>query len=313
MSKNSKVKVFLTICVITFMVVNTIGLALGSFCHKQMCLRKGKNPNDSQSVSEVINTNKNKVYIEEDVSINTKQGYKLNGTYIKNPRETMDTVILVHGLMRTRRSMLSTAKLYLEKGFNVLVYDSRNNGESEGRDTTYGYFEKYDLNDWVEYITKRNPGGNIGVHGRSMGAATALLHSEINERSKKVKFYISDCAYSDLKDEFIYIADKGNLSIPSSFFAFYGSLVTKIKSDFKYSDVSPRQSIEDVTTPIMFIHGKKDELVPVSMCKELYNAKNKGLKEIYMPENAGHGESYKYNRDEYRDRVYNFVDIALEK
>ncbi len=313
MKNKSKLKVFLTFFLIAFMIVNFIGLSIGGFCHKQMCLRRGVNSEGNQPVSEVLNRNKNRLYKEENVNIKTKQGYKLSGTYIKNPKETKDTVILVHGLMRTRRSMLSTARVYLEKDFNVLLYDSRNNGESGGEDTTFGHFEKYDLDEWVEYIAKRNPDGNLGVHGRSMGAATALLHSEINENSKNVKFYVSDCAYSDLKDEFIYVADKGNLSIPSSFFAFYASLATKIKSDFKYSDVSPKESVKNVTTPIMFIHGKKDELVPVSMCKELFNSKSKGLKDMYMPENAGHGESFKNNREEYTDRLYKFIDTALEK
>ncbi len=309
MIKQSKLKVFLNFCIIVFLIVNIIGFAIGNFCYKQMCLRREIDSDNSKPVSRVLS----KVYIEEDVSIMTRQGYRLRGTYIKNPKETKDTVILVHGLTRTRRSMLSTAKLYLEKGFNVLLYDSRNNGQSGGKDTTYGYFEKYDLDDWVNYIYMRNSGGNIGIHGRSMGAATVLLHSELNEDLKKVKFYVSDCAYSDLKDEFMYIVEKGNLVIPSEFFAFYGSLVTKIKSNFKYSDVSPRKAIKGVITPIMFIHGTKDKLVPISMCKELYNSKDKGLKDIYIPKNAGHGESFKYNKEEYRNRIYKFIDDVLGK
>lgn len=313
MRNKSILKVFLTLCIIVFMVVNVVGFSVGSFCHKQMCLRRGIDDESSYTVSKVLGSNKNKKYEEEDINIISKQGYKLNGTYIKNPKETKDTAILVHGLARTRRSMLSTARLYLDKGFNVLVYDSRNNGQSEGKDTTYGHFEKYDLDGWVEYISKKNPEGNIGIHGRSMGAATALLHSELNEQHKKVNFYISDCSYSDLKDEFIYIAEKVNLTVPPELIAFCGSSVTKLKSDFKYSDVSPKKSVQNVNTPIMFIHGEKDEIVPVSMCKELFDSKSEGLKEIYIPENAGHGESFKNNKEEYKKRLYKFIDTALEK
>ncbi|MBV1818159.1 alpha/beta hydrolase [Anaerosalibacter bizertensis] len=311
MKNKSKLKVFLTFFLIVFMVVNFIGFSIGNFCHKQMCLRRGVDNDTARTVSKILGENKK--YDEESVSIKTTQGYKLSGTYIKNPKETKDTMILVHGLARTRKSMLSTARLYLDKGFNVLVYDSRNNGESEGKDTTYGHFERYDLDDWVHYISKKNPGGNIGVHGRSMGAATALMHSELNEKHRKVKFYISDCSYSDLKDEFLYVGEKGKLSIPLEAIAFCASTVTKLKSNFKYSDVSPKKSVQNVSTPIMFIHGAQDELVPVSMCKELFDSKNKGLKEIYIAENAGHGESFKNNREEYKERVYEFVDAVLSK
>ena len=253
----------------------------------------------------------NKEYEEEDVILKVKQGYNLSGTYIKNPKETKDTVILVHGLVMTRRTMLSTARLYLDKGFNVLLYDSRNNGESGGKNTTYGYYESYDLDEWVKYVSERNPGGCIGVHGRSMGAATALLHSELNEKEKKVKFYVADCSFSDLKDEFLYVGGRLTAGLPLESIEFCASTVTKLKSGFKFSDVSPRKSVKNASTPILFIHGDKDELVPVSMCKELFNSKTKGLKDMYITPNARHGESFNSDKEEYRKRIYDFIDDVL--
>ena len=53
--------------------------------------------------------------------------------YIKNPNKTKDTAILVR-FSRTRQNM-PNFKIYLDKGFNILVYDSRNNEEWR-KDTT---------------------------------------------------------------------------------------------------------------------------------------------------------------------------------
>lgn len=313
MKKKSILKVFLVFFIIVFMLVNFIAFSIGDFCYKQMCLRRGVDDEKTDTVSKSLVSNRNKEYEEENISIKVKQGYKLSGTYIRNPKETKDTVLLVHGLALTRRTMLSTAKLYLDKGFNVLLYDSRNNGESEGEVTTYGYFEKYDLDEWVKYVSERNPGGCIGVHGRSMGAATALLHSELNEKHKKVKFYVSDCSYSDLKDEFLHVGRTLTVGLPLETIAFCASTVTKLKSGFKYSDVSPKESVKNASTPILFIHGEKDELVPISMCEELFNSKTKGLKDIYIAPNAGHGESFNSNRAEYKKRIYKFIDAVLKE
>ncbi len=68
------------------------------------------------------------------------------------------TVILVHGLGDNRYSNYPLAEFFLKKGFNVITYDQRSSNENTAKYTTFGYWEKYDLIDWVKYVEEQAPG-----------------------------------------------------------------------------------------------------------------------------------------------------------
>ena len=56
--------------------------------------------------------------------------------------------------------------MFLKRGFAVFIYDHRNHGLSGGSDTSYGYYEKFDLKkctDWV--FDKLGKDIMEGLHG----------------------------------------------------------------------------------------------------------------------------------------------------
>lgn len=135
----------------------------------------------------------------EEVTLDSRFGYFLRGTYIRNSQATDKTLVFLHGFAENRAAGLNYLDIYLNQGFNVLLVDSRAHGKSGGDSVTWGNYEKYDLDTWVDWVQKRFPQGEIGIHGISMGAATALLHAELNETSKRVRFYVADSSYSDFE------------------------------------------------------------------------------------------------------------------
>ena len=88
------------------------------------------------------------------------------------------------------------ARMFEHLGFNAVVYDHRRHGESEGKTTSYGHYEKLDLQKVVQAI-REEIGENalLGIHGESMGAATMLLYAGTVENG--ADFYVSDCAFSN--------------------------------------------------------------------------------------------------------------------
>lgn len=245
----------------------------------------------------------------EDITITSRFGYPLSATYIPNPTSTDRTLIFLHGFTENRATGLNYLDIYLNDGFNLLLVDSRAHGDSGGNSVTWGNYEKYDLDQWVDWIGHRFPGGMIGVHGISMGAATALMHAELNEKNKRVAFYIADSSYSDF-ETLLASQMEQRLNLPGKVLTRlllpYANVVAYFNSSFTFHQASPIRAVRNITTPVLYIHGEADKLVPAHMALELYNA-TKGPRQIYLFPHAGHVAAIFDDRDRYGGVVQNFV------
>jgi fermentation-respiration switch protein FrsA (DUF1100 family) len=314
-NKKKGPKLIINIIVTIFLVVNLAGLYAGNdFYKKTFNIDTKKNIDQFETSKAYFNEKRYSSLQKEEVSVTpTQNNYKLYGTYIKNPKASKDTVILLHGLSGSRWTVLKYADMYLDRGFNILIYDGRNHGESGGTDVTYGFDEKYDLDRWVNWLYTKNKGGIIGVHGESMGAATALLHSQLNESKKKVSFYIADSSYSNLKDLLRNKAKevyniKSNLT--ANTLLFYADKVNKLKNQFNFDEVSINNIVKEVSIPILFIHGEDDSVLPKTIAEDLYNAKQ-GPKELYISKSSGHEQAFVNNSEEYKENIYKFLDSYI--
>lgn len=304
-------RIILILMLLIFIIVSAVGIYIGSIVYNQVCEIKF---NKSSSVSynnfkATFDYERFNLLEKNDVSIESNFGYKLSGTYIRNFVPTGNTIIIVHGITGSRWESMKYADMYIDLGYNVLIYDSRYHGTSGGNNISLGYFEKYDLDNCVKWVKNQNPKGIIGVHGESMGAATALLQSNMNIKEKLVSFYIVDCPFSDLPELFsdkLTEEMKNHGKIVANAVVFYSSLYAWYKAGFSLYSISPKKALDGVETPIMFIHGSDDDFIPTYMSLELYIRK-KGPKYLYIAPNAGHAESYLKNKVEYKDKVREFL------
>lgn len=305
-----KHKLLIVILFIFVITTNIVGLYIGNIYYQKVC-KLDINPATTglEYYKPSFNYKRFTQMESYDVSIESSFGYQLSGTYIFNPKPTNNTVILVHGIAADRWESMKYSDIYLEMGFNVLAYDSRKHGNSGGNDITLGYFEKTDLDNIVKWVKWVNPNAVIGVHGESLGAVTALLEAKLDRKKKDVDFYVVDCPYSDLW-ELMNIKLTGdsrpNFQPVGAFILFYADIIALEKSNFSLHAVSPITVIKDIETPIMFIHGSNDTFIPASMSLELYLRK-KGPKGIYISPGADHAMSYLTNKQEYTDKVNQFL------
>jgi len=242
------------------------------------------------------NLEKQEVYLDSDY------GYKIHGFFFPN-KDSKKIIILSHGITWSLYGSVKYMDMFLKRGFSVFIYDHRNHGLSGGKNTSYGFYEKFDLKKCTDWIFK-NVGKDIiiGLHGESMGASIALQNIAIDQR---INFCIDDCGYSDAEDLFKYRLEK-DYNIKKFPLVKLASILSEIRVGFEFNDVSPITTLPEVKIPILFIHGEEDDYVPTYMCKQMYEVKN-GYKEIYIAPSAGHADAYWKNKDEYEKRVDGFL------
>ncbi|HZK83564.1 MAG TPA: alpha/beta hydrolase [Desulfosporosinus sp.] len=305
-----KYKVLIAVFMILALITNIGGLYIGNIYYQEVC-RLNVNPATTgiDYYKSSFNYERFKQLESYNVSVKSSFGYTLSGTYVFNPKPTNNTVILVHGIGCDRWESMKYSDMYLDMGFNVLAYDSRDHGSSGGQDITLGFFEKTDLDNVVKWVKWVNPKATIGVHGESLGAVTALLQAKLDQSEKNVDFYVVDSPYSDLWDLMnIKLSSdlKPSFQPAAAFILFYANIVALKESDFSLYAVSPITAISDIKTPVMFIHGSNDTFIPASMSLELYLRKT-GAKGIYISPGADHAMSYLTNKEEYTAKVKKFL------
>lgn len=241
---------------------------------------------------------------KDTVKVRSKFDYDITASFIY-PNETNKWMILCHGVSENKLSSTKYVNLFNSMGYNCVVFDARRHGESGGVDSTYGFYEKFDLESVIEYLLA-NYGEDIefGVHGESMGAATTLLYA--GELSNKAKFYISDASFANFRDQLTHIY-KAYSRIASPVVLMLTYVFLKLRSKFNLYHVSPIKVVDKIDQPILFIHSKRDSFIPYQSSEQLYD-KKKGPKAQWYPERGNHVESFNRNPKQYRETVAEFIE-----
>lgn len=242
---------------------------------------------------------------KREVVIPSPFGYTIKALLVE-PHQSKRYIIITHGVTETKINSIKYMNLFLERGFNALIYDHRRHGESGGKTTSFGFYEKFDLKTVVDWLkTEIGPELELGIHGESMGAATMLLYAGMLEDG--ADFYIADCPFSDFKEQLAYLLKK-NFKLPPKLMLPVADYILRLRDKYSIQHVSPISVIENIKHPILFIHSQKDDYILPTMSKELYEH-TKGPKMLYLAANGRHAQSFNENRADY-ERV---IDEFLEK
>ena len=169
-----------------------------------------------------------------------------------------------------------------------------------------GYHDAKDLIEWIKYINSNYSDAEILIHGVSMGAATVMIASSLDELPANVKVIIEDCGYTSALEQFKFQLKK-LFNLPSFPILNIANLAVKIKAGYFLNEASPIDSVKKAKVPIMFIHGDKDTFVPFYMLDELYNACNTEKSKLVVKE-ASHAHAEDENPDLYWSEIDKFVN-----
>ena len=251
----------------------------------------------------------------EQVEIMSEDGYRLRGVLMQDSGYAAEAgqksagphrwVVLLHGYTGSKEMMYGYAYWYWMNGYSVLAPDFRCQGESEGDYIGLGATDSKDLAGWIGLILQRDPQAEIVLHGLSMGASTALLYCGQENVPDNIKAVISDCAFTDAYSMF-----KEKIGswfhLPAFPVVDSAELMIRLRAGYDLKETSPLKAVSASSVPTLFIHGEEDRMIPVSMCRELYDAAA-CEKEIMIVEGAGHAQAADKDPARYFEEVEKFL------
>ncbi|MCK4730501.1 MAG: alpha/beta hydrolase [Candidatus Aenigmarchaeota archaeon] len=242
---------------------------------------------------------------EIKVSIQNEFNEKLIGieTIPSVSKSKYPTVILAHGFAYNKEEtggMFSDiAKNLSSAGILVYRFDFSGCGESEGdySETSLSKL-KSDLSKILEFVQSQSKVDNsrIGILGQSFGTATAIT------LEPKVKCLIMMGSVAHPKEILAELFGKGYSPEGISTRVKPNGVITKIKPQFwkDFENHNLLESIKNIHCLILFIHGSKDDKVPVADMESYFQNTNEPKEKVVI-DGGDHGLR------PHRDKMYKIV------
>ncbi len=231
----------------------------------------------------------------ETVSISARDGAQLRAWFIRPKQYSGRCVVVLHGISDSRSGSVGFAPMFLDGGYAVLAPDSRAHGESGGEFVTYGLLERYDVLAWAHWLERSGCTAIYGL-GESLGASILI---EATALEPVFRAAVAESAYSNLEDIAEYRLPTPALL--SKAIVRGGMTYARLRYGLDFSQASPLRAMAQTRTPILLIHGLKDDKTPPRNSQALVCANS--LAELWLVPGAGHTGAAATAPAEFRRRV----------
>ncbi|MBN1121234.1 MAG: alpha/beta hydrolase [Anaerolineae bacterium] len=242
----------------------------------------------------------------EHVTFTARDGVRLGGR-LTGEQGRRPVVIFCAGLFGSMDGDTALLPVFYKAGFDVLQFDWRGHGISDGQRVTLGVDESQDLIGAMDFLQARGV-KRIGLLGFSLGGGIAL---RVAAEDKRVVCVVADGANRHLF-HVIQGAFRDKVGLPLKPLA--GLVVRFIElrlGGISLDDASPLGEVGEISPrPVLFIHGGSDPFVPLADQQALFDACG-DPKDLWRVEGAGHREAEKIEPEAYRERVIGFFKAKL--
>ncbi len=213
------------------------------------------------------------------IKLSTNDGQKISARFYPNENARY-TILFSHGNAEDIGSIDSFAENIRNSGFSVLTYDYRGYGTSEGSPSEKNSYA--DIQAAYEYLvnTKQVSPDRIILHGRSLGGGPS---TELASKNKVAGLILE------------------------STFTSAGRVLTNFRL-FPFDIFDNLSKLQNVTCPVLVIHGKKDKTISFQQGETLFNSAHSPKKYLWLDE-AGHNNVFSVGRDAYLDSLKSFAAI----
>jgi len=233
-------------------------------------------PSENNYLNDKITFNYEEIFIETDKNINLKSWF------IKKDLNKFKTILIFHGNAGNLFNRVYKLNELNKLDVNILLISWRGFSGNKGKPTEKNLY--HDAEEAIKWLNNRGAiSKNIILYGESLGTGVATELGTSNAFGGII-----------LESPFTSIANAAKI--------YYPYLPVNIILKDRYNSIS---KIKNITTPILIMHGKKDNIVPQKMGLELYEKANQP-KFSYFPENDDH-------MMEYNDNLLNSIKLFINK
>ena len=218
----------------------------------------------------------------EDVALSTEDGVSLHGWYI--PRRGSDRVLLFfHGNAGNISHRGESIAIFHRLGLNVLIFDYRGYGQSEGRPSESGLYRDASAA-WRYLIEERGlDGQDIILFGRSLGGAVAARLAS-QQRAGGV---ILESTFSSARD------------VAASLFPVLSRLVV-----MRYG-FDTAAYLGAVHYPVLVLHSAEDDIIPYRLGEKVYAAANEP--KVFVAMRGDHNGGFLHSQPSYERELEHFI------
>ena len=234
------------------------------------------NPSENNYLNDKISFDYKEIFIETDKNI------ELKSWFIEKDLKKFKTILFFHGNAGNLFNRVYKLNELTKLDLNILIISWRGFSGNEGRPTEKTLY--HDAEEAVKWLKAQGlDNKNIILYGESLGTGVATELASKNNFGGII-----------LESPFTSMADAAKI--------YYPYLPVNLLLKDRYDTKS---KIIDVKTPILIMHGKKDNIVPQKMGLELFEKAN-NPKFSYFPESDDH-------MMEYNSQLLNKIKLFISK
>jgi fermentation-respiration switch protein FrsA (DUF1100 family) len=241
----------------------------------------------------------------EDVIFPASDGLILHGWWIPAPGSDR-AIIQLHGYAGSMDPDIQYLPAWHAGGLNVLMFDFRAHGRSEGRVSTFGYLERYDVQGAVRFVKHEKGMRCLALVGYSLGGMVAILSAPL---CPEVDAVVADGAPARIRSALTVWGIEHRL--PAWFAPLPASMAlvgASLRLGANLSRYEPVRWIGRIAPrPLMIIHGEQDQYCPDF--GDLLAAARPA--EVWRLPDVGHVQASQVYPVEYGRRVVSFLERYL--
>eukprot|EP00747_Dinoflagellata_sp_TGD_P083791 gnl/TRDRNA2_/TRDRNA2_162259_c0_seq1.p1 gnl/TRDRNA2_/TRDRNA2_162259_c0~~gnl/TRDRNA2_/TRDRNA2_162259_c0_seq1.p1 ORF type:complete len:538 (-),score=78.72 gnl/TRDRNA2_/TRDRNA2_162259_c0_seq1:59-1672(-) len=216
-----------------------------------------------------------RVFERRDLQLQSSRGHKLECSHFypaKSPEARRPCVVYLHGNCSSRLEAFDVLPVLLPRGITVFCMDLSGSGRSDGEYISLGFHEEKDLRVALQHLRDAGRTTAIGLWGRSMGAATAILRAADDHQLSAI---VSDSCFRDLRTVAEELVNRGRIWIPSLIVTLALELVrseVRSRAEFDPDTLEPLKFASLAVCPALFGCASDDTFVLPHHTEELHQA-----------------------------------------